>query len=811
MKLSYNWLAEFVPLDLTPQKLADLITMKAAEVESLELLGQTIKKVIVGEILEIRPHPKATKLQLAKVSTGKDTLEVVCGAKNIRVGQKVPLAGPGATLPGGLKIAAREIRGIKSEGMLCSPGELGLAGVGAGEGAGDGILILDPTAEVGADVRKLLGLEDAIIDIKVLPDRSYLLSHVGVARDISAMRAKTLLLDNYGKTGADAITHSQVPNNGSVKILDQVACPRYSMIMLSNLRVGPSPAWLATRLQHLGVRPVNNLVDLTNYIMLELGQPLHAFDQAKLHSHKIVVRRAKAGESITTIDGEVRQLEPDMLVIADQGKVLALAGLMGGKESEITNLTSGALIESANFDPKGIRATAQRLHLRTDASMRYERGVDPNLTAVALARLVELLPKVGLVEAQCSQIIDDYPAPLVRQPVRFNPTQVKRLTGVDIPFAEQIRLLQGLGMALDDRNFATERELFVTPPSFRQDVTTSADIVEEITRLYGYERIPLTLPNAKLVPQPYDVDRHWSRRAKNLLRGARFSEIETYSFVSRKMLLALQADPREHIALENPMSSEQAYLRSSLIPNALAVIQKNIALGRGAMHFYELGRTFRMVRGKPYPFEPLMLTVLVVSDEARRSKPRTEAPEWAELASVLDLLLYHLGLEPKLLKRKPFSANPAFHHGRTALLELNGEDIGYLAEVHPGVLATLDINRYVAVLDLEFYKLMAMAKDERRFTPIAKYPAVRRDLSLVADETLSAAEIIATITKSGGELLQDIELFDRYRGPKLDAGKKSYAFHLEFRSDKESLSDKAIAPLLQKINQALTAKKITLR
>lgn len=806
MKLSYNWLAEFVPLDLTPQKLAELITMKAAEVESVEQLGQELSKVVVGEILEIKPHPKATRVQLTKVSIGKDTLSIVCGAKNIRVGQKVPTALLGAKLPGGVKIEAREIRGVKSEGMLCSPVELGLGNVGP-----DGILILDAAAEVGSPVSKVLGLEDAILDIKVLPDRSYLLSHVGVARDVSAMRAKTLMLDTYGKTGADAITHSQIPNNGSVKILDQVACPRYSMIALSNLQIKPSPAWLSTRLTQLGVRPVNNLVDLTNYIMLELGQPLHAFDAAKLHSHKINVRRAKTGEKITLLDGQVKELDPDTLVIADPGKPLAIAGVMGGKESEITNLTSGALIESANFESKSIRATSQRLRIRTDASTRFERGVDPNLTAVALARLVELLPKAGLVDAQTSQIIDDYPAPLVRQPVRFNPAQVKRLTGVDVPLSEQLRLLQGLGMAIDDRNFATEKELFITPPSFRHDVTMSADIVEEIARLYGYDRIPLSLPSAKLIPQPYDVDRHWSRRAKNLLRGARFTEVETYSFVSRKLLVALRADPREHIALENPMSAEQAYLRSSLIPNALGVVQRNLALGRGAMHFYELGRTFRMVRGKPYPFEPLMLTALVVSADPRKNKPRNEAPEWNELASALDLLLYHLGLDPKALKRKPFTANPAFHHGRTALLEINGEDIGYLAEVHPGVLSALDINRYVAVLDLEFHKLMQMAKDERTFTAVPKYPAVRRDLSLVVDQATPASDVLDTIKRGGGALLRDIELFDRYAGSKVGAGKKSYAFHLEFRSDDKSLREADVEPLLTKIQSALEAKKISVR
>ena len=806
MKISYNWLQEFVPLDITPQKLAELLTMKAAEVEAVESLGQDVKQVVVGEILEIRPHPKADKLQLAKVSVGKDTLGIVCGAKNIRVGQKVPTAVVGATLPGGVKITSRELRGVVSEGMLCSADELGLQNTGP-----DGIFILDPEAKVGGDVRKIIGLEETILDLNVLPDRSYLLSHVGVARDIAAMRAKTLMLDSYGRTGADAITHSQIPNNGSVKILDQVACPRYTMIMLSNVRITNSPAWLATRLRQLGVRPVNNLVDLTNYVMLELGQPLHAFDSAKLHGSKINVRRAKEGEKITTLDGVEREVAPDTLVIADSSKPVALAGLMGGKETEITNLTSGVVIESANFESKGIRATSQRLKLRSDASMRYERGVDPNLTAVALARLVELLPKAGLVDAQTSQIIDDYPAPLVRQPVRYKPTEVMRLTGVDVPLSEQIRLLQGLGMSIDDRDFQVEQELFITPPSFRQDITTSADIVEEIIRLWGYERVPLSLPTAKLVPQPYDIDRHWSRRAKNIMRGMHYTEIETYSFVSEQMLRALHADPHEHIALQNPMSAEQAYMRSSLIPNALAAVKNNIDHGQGAMQIYELGRTFRLARDKKYPYEPLMLTALTVSGAAHPTKPRSTAPEWEQLAHALDALLFHFGLDPSKLVKKPFVANPAFHQGRSALLEINGESIGFLAEVHPVVLEQLGINRVVAVLDLEFATLMSLGKDERTFSEVAKFPAVRRDIALLAGLDVSAATIIDIIRTAGGELLVDIELFDRFKGGKLGAGKKGYAFHLTFRSAKSTLGDDAVHSQLKKIQLALEAKNISVR
>lgn len=809
MKLSYNWLKEFVPLDVTPQTLAEQFTMKAAEVEGVESLGNDIQKVVVGEILEIRPHPKSTKLQLTKVSIGTDTLEIVCGAKNIRVGQKVPTALLGATLPGGVKIAARKIRDVESEGMLASAAELGLSADAAG------ILILPAEATVGTDVRAVLGLDDAILDVNVLADRSYLLSHLGAARDIAAMRRQALLLENYGRIGADLITNSAQKNSGSVQITDPALCPRYSMILLSNLRIAPSPAWLSARLQSLGVRPVNNLVDLTNYVMMEVGQPLHAFDSAKLTSHKIIVRPAKPDEKIVTIDGVARQLTPDMLVIADQSKALAVAGVMGGKESEIATQTSGALIESANFDAKSIRKTAQALKLRSDASHHYERGVDPNLTAVALARLVELLPRAGLVDATTSTIIDNYPAPLIRQPIRFQPSYTKRICGIEVPLSEQIRILQDLGLTVDDRNYQTDGELLVTPPSFRADINVAADLVEEIIRLYGLEKVPRTLPKAALVPQPFDTDRHWSRKIKNLLRGAGFTEVESYSFADAKVLQALKFDPRENIALENPMSPEQAYLRASLIPNALAIVKKNISNGLGAMRFFELGRTFRFVRGKEYAHEPLMLSVVEVSASDRTASIKADdiqGPiEWRHLAQVLESVLFHFGLDLTTLKRKPFTANPAFHDGRTALLEIQGEDIGYLAEVHPLALSELGITRRVALIDLEFDKLMKLAQSERQFVPIPKYPAVVRDLSLLVNEKVSAQDVIALMKKAGGDLLRDVQFFDRFTGKGIPTGKKSFAFHLVFLSEHKTLDDDAANKALAVITKELSLKDITVR
>ncbi|MFO0702709.1 MAG: phenylalanine--tRNA ligase subunit beta [Candidatus Andersenbacteria bacterium] len=371
MKISYQWLKEFVPLDVTPQTLADELTMKAAEVETVAQQGQGIDKVVVGEILDIKPHPQSTKLQLTKVSVGEDILDIVCGARNIRVGQKVPVALLGARLPE-MKIEARTIRGQASEGMLCSPAELGMTG------GVDGILILDNNAKVGTDIKTLLGMDDAVLDLKVLADRSYLLSHVGVARDVAAIRGQQLLIENYGRPGADAITGSKTANPHAPNVLDPTLCPRYSCVALSNLRIAASPAWLASRLERLGIRPVNNLVDLTNYVMLELGQPLHAFDRTKLSGSKIFVRTAKPAERLACLDGATRELSSETLVIADQQQVLAVAGVIGGAASEINAQTSGALIESANFQPRSVRRTAQRLKLRTEASGRYERGVDYN-------------------------------------------------------------------------------------------------------------------------------------------------------------------------------------------------------------------------------------------------------------------------------------------------------------------------------------------------------------------------------------------------------------------------------------------------
>jgi phenylalanyl-tRNA synthetase beta chain len=810
MKLSYNWLKEFVPIDVTPQTLAEQLTLKSAVVEEVKLLGQDLQKVVVGEILEIRPHPKSTKLQLAKVSIGKDTPEIVCGAKNIRVGQKVPVALLGAKLPGGVEIKPREIRGVTSEGMLCSAKELAISQ------DHEGILVLPDSLTVGSDVRAVLGLDDAIFDLTVLPDRSYLLSHIGAARDIATIRRQTLVLSDYGRAGADAITGSSIKNSGTVSIVEPSLCSRYSLILLSNLTIKPSPPWLATRLQALGVRPVNNLVDLTNYVMLELGQPLHAFDLAKLQSHRITVRRAKKGEQMVTIDGVERTLDPDMLVITDHAKPIAVAGVMGGKESEITNLTSGALIESANFDARSIRITSQKLKIRSEASMRYERGVDPSLTAVALARLVELMPRAGLVDARPSQVLDVNPSPLTRQPIRFVPTMVKKITGVDVPLSEQIRILQDLGMAVDDKNLQTDNELHVTPPSFRADVTIAQDLVEEVIRIYGLDRVPLTLPEAKLIPQPFATDRHWSRKIKNLLRGASFTEVETYSFSSSEVLSKMQIDLSEHITLQNPMTPEQRVLRSSLVPNMLQVVRRNIANGVTDMRFFELGRTFRFVRGKPYPYEPHMLCAVEVSAHGRSAASKAAqgadyAPEWRHLAQLLEAMLFHFGLDIATLKRKPFTANPSFHHGRTALLEIEGEEIGFLAEVHPLVLSELDIDRRVALLDLEFDKLIRLARTERPYKPLPQYPAVSRDLSVLLDRDVSAQIVLDVLAKVGTPLLERTELFDRYSDDSLGKNKKSYAFHLWFRAADRTLKEADVQKVFERITKELAAKKIAVR
>ena len=810
MKLSYHWLKEFVKLEGDAQMLADELTMKTAEVEEIIPNGKDITKLVVGEILEIKPHPKADKVQLTKVSVGDDTLEIVCGDQNIKVGQKVPTALIGATLPGDFKITEREIRGVKSHGMLVSAKELGLPGDASG------ILILDPTAKVGSDVKTLLGLDDTTLELDVLPDRSYLLSHIGAARDISAIRGTELTMEGYGQVGTEAITNSQQANNTTIEIENQADCPRYSSVLLSNLRIGASPTWLASRLERLGVRSVNNLVDLTNYVMLELGQPLHAFDRAKLGSNTIEVRRAKKGESLDTLDGETRKLDENNLVITDDKKPLAVAGVMGGVESEISATTSGVLIESANFNQVTIRRSSQALKLRSEASVRYERWLDPNLTAVALARLVELLPQVGLGEVTVSQLVDHYPAPLVRQPFTFDPSQIARLAGVQVEVAEQVRILQQLGMTVSEDELESDGQLLVTPPSYRHDVNSTADLVEEIVRVYGYERVPKTLPSAKLVPSVYEADRHWSRKVKNLLRGASFTEIETYSFVGKNMLEQLEFDPKEHIELANPISPELAYMRGSLIPNALETVKKNAANGYGHMRFFELGRTYRRARGKEFPLEPLMLTAVEVSAERISGNDQLtgttqDAPEWTFLAQVLESIIFHFGLDPGLLKRSAFVGNKAFHHGRTALLELGDTNIGVLAEIHPTALSKLGIDRRVAVLDVRFEELMKLAKGERAFVPLAKYPAVTRDISVAVPESITASDVVKAIKAVGSGLVHQVNIFDRYAGKDLLERERGYAFRMTMRAKDHSLKEAEIKKVESSVSKKLTQLGVKIR
>ncbi len=803
MKLSYNWLKEFVDLDITPQKLAELFTLKVAEVEEIEEQGQDLSKVVVGEILEIRPHPSADKVQITKISIGSDILEIVCGAKNIKVGQKVPTALVGAVLPGNFKISERKIRGVKSEGMLASAKELGLVDDKTG------ILILDPGLEPGDKVAETIGLADTILEVDVLPDRSYLLSHIGAARDIAAMRKSQILLNNYGAQGAEIISKSKIQVERRVQLMDPTLAPRYSMIKLAGLKIGPSPAWLAVRLQYLGVRPVNNLVDLTNYVMLELGQPLHAFDQSKLAGNRITVRSAKEGESIQTIDGETKKLVPGMVVIADEKSPIAIGGIMGGKQSEISEKTSEAILEAANFDSVVIRKTAQKLKMRSEASLRFERGVDPNLTTVALARLIELLPKVGLADVKISQLVDEYPAPVVRQPIRYTPGLVEKITGIKIETTEQIRLLQSLGLSINESVQGNAEDLLVTPPSYRNDLNIPVDLVEEIIRLYGYNKIPITLPRSPLTPHVFDTTRHWSKKTKNILRGAGFTEIETYSFANKKELQALHFDPRAYLELENPPTADQSFLRGSLLPNALAVVKKNIANGVGPMRFYELGRTYRLVRGEAFPFEGLRLLVVEVSKFSFKHGSKV-LMEWNHLGQIMESMIFHFGLSPDLLSKKKIITTGAYHHGRAANLSLKKEYIGDQAEIHPIALSRLNIDRRVTVLDLDFDRLVNLSNLYHTYKPVPTYPAIVRDISMLIDDSFSLKEIIDTIKKSGGPSLDKVELFDKYIDERLSP-KKSVAFHLSFRSGKKTLRDKEVEPVIKKIASALTAKNIKIR
>jgi phenylalanyl-tRNA synthetase beta chain len=769
MKFSENWLREWVPLEVGREVLCRTLTMAGLEVESITPLGEQLAGVVVGEILEAAPHPNAEKLRVCKVSIGAATpLTIVCGAPNARAGLKAPLAMIGATLPGPIAIKAASLRGVESSGMLCSAKELGLSADASG------LLELPGTAHTGAPLAEALGLLDAVIELSLTPNRSDCLGMRGLAREVAAEFGVAVRAPTLAPVAASSATRV------AVELAAPADCPRYLARVVEGFRAAAAtPHWIVERLQRAELRPSTLVVDITNYVMLELGQPLHAFDADRIGGG-IVVRRARAGERLTLLDDREVELDHEFLLIADHERALALAGVMGGAGSRVTTATSRVLFEAAHFAPAVISGRARRLAMHTDASHRFERGVDPELPALAIERATELLVAIAggragpVVRAESTAHLPQ------RKPIRLRRARLARLLGIHIDDAEVARILQRLELAV-----RTDADGWVaTPPSHRFDLEIEEDLIEEVARIHGYDRIPTRLPHGELPPAratEHEIayaDLRAALAARDCFEAIHLALVDPN--LIRDWGLEAAAVP-----LSNPLSGEISVLRTALLPNLVRTLQANRRRQNDRVRLFEIGRVFRRTAdARPDEFDRIALAVSGPA-AAEQWGERSRAVDFFDLKGDLEALLALRGKgEPIEIE----AGGPSWlHPGQAARLRLCNVDLGCFGQLHPALAARLDLRDPVYVAELDLAAIV------RRRPPnageLSRFPSVRRDLALIIDQNLPFATLASTIRDAAPGILRDLVLFDEYRGPSLGTSQRSLAIGLILQDDSRTLTD----------------------
>ena len=792
MNITLNWLKNYIDFEFSPSELADRLTMLGVEVESIKQLGAELEGVVVGSVTSIRPHPNADKLVLCQVDTGEtEELQIVCGAPNVREGMLAPVATIGATLPIGLTIKRAKLRGEESHGMLCSEKELGLSEEAAG------LMDLPADIPLGTPFSEALGLDDVVFELEVTPNRPDCLSMIGVAREIRAETGNALKLPQVDFNASE----TDIQEMTSVTIEAPDLCPRYAARVIQGVKVGASPEWLQQRLESVDVGVINNIVDITNFVLMEYGQPLHAFDYHKLAENRIVVRCAAAGENITTLDEVARELTPDMLVIADAEKPVALAGIMGGYDSEITETTTDVLLESAYFNPSSIRATAKALGVSTEASYRFERGADPGIVLAALDRAAQLIAELagGTI---CEGIVDVYPGqqPLTR--IQLRPKRVNFILGTALEATDMVQILSHLGFDVK-ANGGEDYEVIV--PTFRSDITREIDLVEEIARVHGYDNIPTTLPKGDIpvpVPNPSTEVR---KRIKRFLLAAGMMEAINYSFGDPSCFDRIRFtadDPRrETLKLQNPLSPEMSVLRTTLLPRLLENAQHNRNHQIDTIALFEIGSVFI---GNGEQKEPERVAGILAGQigEGVYSDPY-RSPDFYDIKGLVEGILEVCGIVDYTLQK---TDTPTFHPGRNAKVLLGNKQVGTFGEAHPEVLENYDLPYKAYLFEFDIEVLVDAAIFAKCFEPIPIYPTVERDLAIVVDKEVLSDMPTELIYATGGELVESVRLFDIYEGEQVPEGKKSLAYAITYHSATETLTDKAVNTLHDKVVKHLNQK-----
>jgi len=791
MKLPLGWLQEFVASKLDVAPLCERLTMGGLEVEGVEEIGDDIRGVVVGRVTATRPHPEAERLTLCDVDSGNGTVaEVVCGASNARAGLSVAFARDGAELPGGKRIDRTTIRGIASAGMLCSEAELGLSD------ASGGILELPASAPLGADVAEYLGARDTVLEIGITPNRGDCLSVLGLAREVALLsnaklRVPATRVKESGAAAADAV---------SIHIEDERGCRRYAARVVRGVRIGPSPLWLRLRLQAAGLRSINNVVDVTNYVMLERGQPLHAFDLGRLARPQVVVRRAGKSEAVQTLDGVVRVLAPDDLLITTGDEVIAVAGVMGGADSEVTGDTRDLLLESAWFEPASVRRTARRLDLNSEASYRFERSVDIEGVVTALDRAARLIAELA-GGAVAPGVIDIYPGRAQATPIPLRPARVNEILGCEISRDEIRRTMRALGAAVS----AGERGTFtVTPPSFRPDLEREVDLIEEVARVAGYDRIPARMPVKTLTPGGLPVRMALEREIRWVLRGAGLSELIGLAFASPDANAALPGVNvgGRPIQLLNPISRDEGELRCSLLQSVAEMWRHNRNQGATAIAGFSIAKVYWW---NEQPCEGWRIAGVMAGDLPVSGLGVRRPAQFGDMKGVLENLFDHLGLLDRIVW-SPGVPWATLHPGKSASILLDDELVGVVGALHPDTEVSLDLGGDHWLFEIDLERVDAAAVPAKRYRGLPRFPAIVRDLALVVSSDFRSADVVTFVREWNRDLVEGVHLFDEYVGSPIAPGKKSLAYSIAYRAEDRTLTDEEVNALQDMLVLALEKK-----
>ena len=806
MNSRYNWIKAMVPgLEVTDQEFRDAMTLSGTKVENFTAFDKNLDKIVVGQIESVEKHPDADKLVICQVNVGSETVQIVTGAPNIPVGssgQKVPVVLDGGRVAGGhdggalpedgIKIKKGKLRGVESFGMMCAIEELGSSREFYPDAPENGIYILGDDAQVGEDAVHYLGLDDTVFEYEITNNRVDCYSIIGIAREAAATFRKPFTPPVVTETGNAEDINDYV----KVDVEATDLCSRYTARLVKNIRLAPSPKWMQRRLASAGIRPINNIVDITNYVMEEYGQPMHAYDYDTLAGGKIVVRRAKDGEKFMTLDGQERTLDSDMLMICDGEKAVGLAGIMGGENSKITDDVKTMLFEAATFDGTNIRKATKRLGLRTDASGKFEKGLDPENALAAMNRACQLIEELGAGEI-VGGVVDVYPNKKERVRVPFEPERINALLGTNVSVEEMLGYFKMLELDYDE----AKQELII--PTFRQDLLRTADIAEEVARFFGYANIPTTLPHGASTMGKISFKQRVEDVAGEIAQFCGFSQAMTYSFESPKVFdklkLAADAEERKTVVISNPLGEDFSIMRTLALNGMLNSLATNYNRRNKDVKLYELAKVYVPVEGEDLPDERVQFTLGFYGDG-----------DFFTMKGVVEEFLEKIGMSARP-EYDPEAGKTFLHPGRQAEILYKDTVIGYLGEVHPDVADTYGLGdrTYIAVLDLP--EILPFASFDRKYEGIAKFPAVTRDISMVMPKTVLVGEVEKIIEKRGGKLLEKYNLFDIYEGAQIKEGFKSVAYTISFRAKDRTLEDKDIQPIMEKILEDLSGMGIELR